>query len=84
MGNYHATHYKAMPRVEIVAAAGVLKGRTMTTVAKCAMDVTFSGGSYVDQPCVLDGNMVSCRTWHDYNTQFMKHFIRMIQERART
>src|SRR5437899_11508519 len=51
--------------VEIVAAAGLLKGRTMTTVAKCALDITQVGGEYVDRPFVIDGNMVSARTWHD-------------------
>src|SRR4029077_12345596 len=57
--------------VEIAAAAGVLKGRTMTTVAKCALDITQVGGAYVDRPFVLDGNMVSARTWHD-NTALLK------------
>jgi protease I len=61
--------------VEIVAAAGVLKGRTMTTVAKCALDVTQFGGTYVDKPCVIDRNLISARTWHDYHTEFMKQFI---------
>ena len=40
--------------VEIAAAAGVLKGRTMTTVAKCALDITMVGGTYVDQPSVVE------------------------------
>jgi protease I len=61
--------------VEIVAAAGVLKGRKMTTVAKCALDITQFGGEYLDVPMVSDGNMVSCRTWNDYGTPFMKTFI---------
>lgn len=65
--------------VEIVAAAGVLKGRTMTTVAKCALDVTQFGGTYVDKPCVIDGNLISARTWHDYGTEFMKQFIAKVQ-----
>jgi protease I len=65
--------------VEIVAAAGVLGSRTMTTVAKCALDVTQAGGRYVDQPCVVDGNMVSARTWHD-NTPLLKQFIKMLKE----
>jgi protease I len=30
--------------VEIAAAAGCLKGRTLTTVAKCALDITQVGG----------------------------------------
>lgn len=64
--------------VEIVAAAGVLKGRTMTTVAKCALDITQVGGSYVDKAFVLDGNMVSARTWHD-NTVLLREFVRMLK-----
>jgi protease I len=67
--------------VEIVAAAGVLSGRTMTTVAKCALDVTQVGGRYVDQPCVVDGNMVSARTWHD-NTPLLKQFVAMLKAAA--
>jgi protease I len=68
--------------VEIVAAAGVLKGRKMTTVAKCALDVTQFGGTYLDQPWVLDGNLISARTWHDYNTPFLKEFIRQVSGQA--
>jgi len=64
--------------VEILAAAGVLQGRTLTTVAKCALDVTQFGGAYVDRPCVVDGNLVSARTWHD-NTEFLKEFVRMLK-----
>jgi protease I len=65
--------------VEIAAAAGVLGGRTLTTVAKCAMDVTQVGGTYVDRPCVVDGNLVSARTWHD-NTALLKQFVQMLKE----
>ena len=72
----------AIRGVEIVAAAGVLKGRMMTTVAKCALDVTQFGGEYVDRPCVVDGNMVSARTWHD-NTALLKQFVKMLKEAAR-
>jgi protease I len=64
--------------VEIAAAAGCIEGRTMTTVAKCALDVTQFGGKYVDQPVVIDGNLVSARTWHD-NTPFLKEFVRLLK-----
>lgn len=66
--------------VEIVAAAGVLKGRKMTTVAKCALDITQVGGEYVEQPLVIDGNLISCRTWHDYGTAYMKTFIAQLNK----
>ena len=65
--------------VEIVAAAGMMTGRTMTTVAKCALDITQAGGTYVNQPCVVDGHMVSARTWHD-NTFLLKQFVKMLKE----
>ena len=68
--------------VEILAAAGLLKGRTVTTVAKCALDVTPFGGTYVDQACVVDGNLVSARTWHD-NTALLKQFVAMLKTATR-
>ena len=63
--------------IEILAAANCLQGRRVTTVAKCELDVTFAGGVYVNEPCVVDGNLVSARTWHD-NTPFLREFIRVL------
>ncbi len=63
--------------VEIVAAADVIRGRRVTTVAKCQLDIEFSGGTYVNEPCVRDGNLVSGRTWHDQH-RYMPEFMRMI------
>ncbi len=63
--------------IEIVSAAGVIKGRKVTTVGKCAMDCTQGGGKYVDQSVVVDGNLVTARTWHD-NTPFLKQFMKML------
>lgn len=68
--------------VEIAAAAGVLHGRTLTTVAKCALDITQVGGTYVAQSCVVDGNLVSARTWHD-NTALLKQFVAMLKNYER-
>src|SRR5215831_19027160 len=64
--------------VEIAAAAGMLEGRTLTTVAKCALDITQVGGIYKDQACVVDGNVVSARTWHD-NTELLRQYVRMLK-----
>ncbi len=64
--------------IEILAAADCLRGRQVTTVAKCALDATFSGGDYVDAPCVVHGNLVTARTWHD-NTPFLKEFIQLLK-----
>lgn len=63
--------------IEIVSAAGVIRGRTVTTVAKCALDCEQGGAKYVDQPVVVDGSLVTARTWHD-NAPFMKRFMKML------
>jgi protease I len=65
--------------VEILTAAGIIEGKTVTTVAKCALDARQGGAEYVDRPVVLDGNLVTSRTWHD-NTPLMREFLRMLNE----
>ena len=67
--------------VEIVAAAGVIRGARMATVAKCRLDVELDGGTYVNEGCVVSGNMVSGRTWHDQHL-YMPVFMRMLAEAA--
>jgi protease I len=66
--------------IEIVSAAGVIRGRTVTTVAKCALDAEQGGAKYVDKPVVVDGNLVTARTWHD-NAPFMREFMKMLAGR---
>lgn len=69
--------------VEIPCRAGVVKGRRMATVAKCRFDLEVCGGIYVDEPCVVDGHLISGRTYHD-NGHFVKEWIRLLlEERTR-
>jgi protease I len=63
--------------VEIPAYAGCLKGRRMATVAKCRFDIESVGGTYVNEPCVIDGNLVSGRTFHD-NGQYVGPWIKLL------
>src|SRR5881394_2366869 len=44
--------------IEIIAAADCIRGKTVTTVAKCALDATGAGATYVDRSVVVDGNLV--------------------------
>ncbi len=69
--------------IEIVSAAGCIRGRTVTTVAKCALDAEQGGAKYVDRPVVVDGNVVSARTWHD-NTPFMRAYMKMLNAYAKS
>ena len=69
--------------VEIPARAGCGEGRHMATVPKCQYDLEVCGGTFVNEPCVIDGNLVSGRTWHDHG-HYMKHWMEMlIAERQR-
>ena len=63
--------------VEIPARAGCVKGRRMATVAKCKFDLEVCGGIYVNEPCVVDGNLVSGRTFHD-NGQYFGAFMQLL------
>lgn len=64
--------------IEIVTAADCIRGRTVTTVAKCQLDALQGGAHYVDQPVVVDGNLVTARTWHD-NTSLLKAFVGLLK-----
>ena len=68
--------------IEIVAAAGVIRGRQVTTVAKCRFDAEVCGAVYVDQPVVIAGNLVTARTWHD-NYAWMREYMKLLR-RVRT
>lgn len=64
--------------VEILTAADCIRGRTVTTVAKCAMDAEQGGAKYVNERVVVDGNLVTSRVWMD-NTWLLKEFVAMLK-----
>lgn len=66
--------------IEVVAAADVIRGLEVTTVAKCRLDCEFSGATYVDREVVVSGNLVTARTWHD-NAPWMREFLKLLAAR---
>ncbi|HLU50338.1 MAG TPA: DJ-1/PfpI family protein [Planctomycetota bacterium] len=64
--------------IEILTAAGCIEGRRVTTVPKCKLDAEQGGATFVDEPAVVDGNLVTARTWHD-NAALFRPFIRMLE-----
>jgi protease I len=68
---------------EIPARADCIRGRRMAAVAKCRFDIESCGGIYVNEGCVIDGNMVSGRTFHDHG-KYMGAWMKLLEaERAR-
>ena len=68
--------------VEIPAYAGCLEGRRMATVPKCRFDLEVCGGIFVNEPCVVDRNLVSGRTYHDHGHFIGKWIELLIEARA--
>jgi len=65
--------------VEIPARAGCVKGRKMATVPKCQFDLEVCGGTFVNEACVVDGNLVSGRTFHDHG-YYMGPWIKLLED----
>jgi protease I len=64
--------------IEILTAANCIAGRRVTTVAKCALDARQGQAEYIEAPVVVDGNLVTARTWHD-NTHLLREFLRLLK-----
>lgn len=64
--------------VEIPAYADCVRGRRMATVPKCQFDLEVCGGIFVNEACVIDGNLVSGRTFHD-NGQYVGPWIKLLE-----
>jgi protease I len=67
--------------IEILAAAGCISGKEVTTVPKCALDAEQGGAIYVDTPYIVDGLLVTGRGYQD-NTDVLREFIQMLREQA--
>ncbi|MEK7668829.1 MAG: type 1 glutamine amidotransferase domain-containing protein [Gemmatimonadota bacterium] len=57
----------------VPVSAGMLKGRRVTCVRAIKDDVVNAGAEYVDEPVVVDGNLISSRTPAD-----LPHFCRAL------
>ncbi|MCP3919062.1 MAG: peptidase [bacterium] len=64
--------------IEILARAGCLEGKRVATVPKCRFDVEVCGARFVDEGCVVDGNLVTGRTYHDHGA-FVGTWVRMLR-----
>ena len=66
--------------IEILTASDIIGGKTVTTVPKCKLDAEQGGAKYVDQPVVLDGNIITSRYWMD-NAHLMRAFLQALPRR---
>ena len=52
--------------IQVLAAAGLTTGRTVTCHPHVQIEVERSGGEYVDRPVARDGKLVTAQTWNDH------------------
>jgi protease I len=65
----------------VLAAAGVLDGRTTAAYPALAPDVAAAGATFRDSEAVIDGVVVSGRAWPDHPA-WMREFVRVLREKA--
>jgi protease I len=65
--------------IEIAAAADIIVGRQVTTVAKCRFDVESAGGRYLDVPTAVDGGLVTARTYRDCGP-WMREYVSALEK----
>ena len=63
----------------LLAAAGVLEGRTSSAYPELAIDVETAGGVFEHGGGVVDGNLDTARAWPDNGT-WMKAFLAVLDE----
>ena len=68
--------------IEILATAGIIRGKKVTTVKKCKFDAEVVGATFIDEPVVVDGNLICARTWHD-NPLWMREFMRQLEAQTK-
>ena len=66
---------------QVPAALGLLRGRRSSGFPPLAPDVEAAGGTYVDGPDVVDGNMVSGRGWGDL-AEWSRAFLEVLDRAA--
>ena len=69
----------------ILAAADGVRGRTIATYEALRPDIVHAGGTFKDAEVVVDGNLVTSRTWMDLPF-FMREFLKVLHaaEKARS
>lgn len=66
---------------QVLAAAGVLKGRRCAAYPALEPDVKAANADFVNSEAVVDGVMVSARAWPD-QPAWMRKFIEILREKA--
>ncbi|MEU8239878.1 DJ-1/PfpI family protein [Actinoplanes missouriensis] len=65
----------------VLAASGVLTGRTVSAYPACAPDVRAAGATFADSEAQVDGVLVTGRAWPDHPA-WMRAFLTVLRAKA--
>ncbi|MEU2792728.1 DJ-1/PfpI family protein [Streptomyces sp. NPDC007100] len=65
----------------LTAAIGSLNGRQVTAYPALEMDMQAAGAAYRDAEVVVDGTLVSSRSWADHSA-WMREFVAVLRSKA--
>jgi len=68
--------------VQLLTAAGVTNGRTLTGHEHVQIEVERAGGKYLYKPAVRDGNLITAQTWRCH-PDFYREVFACLGERVR-
>ena len=60
--------------IQILIAAGLVIGKKLTCYENVRLELEHVGGTWVNQPSVVDGNIVSAQTWESH-PEFYRHIF---------
>ena len=63
--------------IEVLATAGVITGKRITTIAKCRFDAEVCGATYIDAPVIVDDNIITARGARD-GWQWMREYLKAL------
>lgn len=66
--------------VQVLVAAGIVKGRTLSGHAHVCIEVERGGGVYSEKPAVRDGNIITARGWKAH-PEFYREVFACLSER---
>jgi protease I len=67
----------------VLAAAGVIDGRSVSAYPACAPDVRAAGAEWIDSEARVDGVLVTGRAWPDHPA-WMREFVKVLAAKAPT
>jgi protease I len=62
----------------LLTAAALVEGRTMTAYPMLRPEIEAAGGKFVDREVVVDGNLITARSWADHPA-IMREYIRVLR-----